>query len=159
MCWATPSCSDSSPMVSKAPGSLSAGTRGSSLRDLVAHDLAGAECHDSTGRDRHFDAGLGVATNALALVAQDESSEAGDLHILSFRKRVTHMMQNALDDARGFGTRKAKPPVNHVGEVCARQRAVCAGVIIDPRDPEIGHELSPESTACPPPYNYTFVTE
>src|SRR5689334_19670733 len=98
MCWATPSSCDSSPIVFNAPGSFSpAGTRRSALRDPVAHDLAGAEGHHAARCDRHFDACLRIPADALALVAQDEGAEAGNLHILTFGERMTHVMENTLD--------------------------------------------------------------
>src|SRR3954452_12204285 len=107
MCWATPSSCDNSPIVFRAPGSFSpVATRRSALGDPVAHDLAGAEGHHPARRDRHFDARLRVAADALALVAQNEGAEARDLHILTLRQSVAHVMQDALDDVRRFGARK-----------------------------------------------------
>src|SRR5688572_8111519 len=86
MCWGTPSSPASSPIVRKACSLLRLGSAiGPSARagDPFAHDLAGAERQHPPGRDRHLDAGLGVAADPLALVAQDEAAEAGNLHILS----------------------------------------------------------------------------
>src|SRR5439155_5629010 len=71
----------------------------SALRDLVAHDLAGAERHDAPRCDRHFDAGLRIAADSLTLVAQDERAETRKLDVLPLGKRVTHVMKNTLDDA------------------------------------------------------------
>src|SRR6476659_4019530 len=101
MCWATPSSVDSSPMVFKAPGCLSpAATRGSALRDPVAHDLARAEGHHASRCDRHLDPGLGIAADPLTLVAQDEGAESGHFHILSDGQRVAHVVEHAFDHAR-----------------------------------------------------------
>src|SRR4051812_49933202 len=98
MCWATPSSFDSSPIVFKAPGSLSpATTRGSALGDPVAHDLAGAEGHHAPRSDRNLDPGLGIAPDPLALVAQDERAESGHFDILADRQRMAHVMEHALD--------------------------------------------------------------
>src|SRR3954465_14813421 len=100
MCCATPSSSDNSPIVLRAPGSLFPAVANLALRDPVAHDLAGAEGHHAARGDRHFDAGLGVAPDALALVAQDEGAEAGDLDVRALGQRVAHVMQHAFDEVR-----------------------------------------------------------
>src|SRR5437868_3963171 len=125
MCWATPSSFDNSPIVFSASGSLSpAATRGSALGDPVAHDLTGAEGHDTPRCDRHFDPRLRIAADALTLVAQDECPEARHLHVLADRQRMAHVVKHTLDHARRFGARQAKPAVNDVGEVRASQRSV-----------------------------------
>src|SRR6476620_8259429 len=101
MCWATPSSCDNSPIVRRAPGSFwPAACKRLAPRDPVAHDLACAEGHHSARRDRHFDAGLRIAADALALVAKDEGAEAGDLHVRAFGQRMAHVVKHALDDAR-----------------------------------------------------------
>src|SRR5438045_3467501 len=105
MCWATPSSCDSSPIVRRAPGSLSAGTERSALRDPVAHDLAGAEGHDPPRRDRDFDARFRIAADPLALVAQDEGSEARHLDVLADGQGLAHVVQDALHEASRFGPR------------------------------------------------------
>jgi hypothetical protein len=45
---------------------------------------------------------FGIAADALALVAQDEASEAGDLHILAFGKRMAHVeeMRSTISPSR-----------------------------------------------------------
>src|SRR5437868_14284189 len=126
MCWGTPRSLASSPIVRKACSLLRIGSAMRVLPgpcDPLAHDLAGAEGEDAAGRDRHFDAGLRIAADPLALVAQDEAAEAGDLHILTFGQRVTHMMKDALDDARRFGPGQADFAMDDVGEVRAGQSA------------------------------------
>src|SRR4051812_43408105 len=90
--------------------------------DLIAHDLAGAEGHHAPRSDRNLDSGLGVAADPLSLVAQNESAEAGNLHVPAFRERMAHVVQNALDDAGAFGARKAELAVNDVRQVSAGQR-------------------------------------
>ena len=67
---------------------------------------------------------FGIAADALALVAQDERAEAGNLHVLALGQRVAHVVQHALDDARGFGARQAELAMDDIGQVGARQRAV-----------------------------------
>src|SRR4051795_1116471 len=97
MCWATPSSTDNSPMVFRAPGAFSTVANRTSLPgDSVAHDLAGAEGHDAPRSDRHFDTGLGVAANALTLVPEDERAEAGDLHVGAVGKRMAHVVKHTL---------------------------------------------------------------
>src|SRR3954470_8110042 len=98
MCCGSPSSCDSSPIVRRAPGSFCPAM--ANARALpgnpVAHDLAGAERHHASRCDRHFDAGLRVAADPLALVAKDERSEAGHLHVLPLGERMTHVMKHAF---------------------------------------------------------------
>jgi hypothetical protein len=47
---------------------------------------------------------------------------------------MTHVVKNALDHVRGFGTRKAEPPVHDVGEVRARQSVCGVRFVRHPRD-------------------------
>src|SRR5690348_4254508 len=161
MCWATPSSADSSPIVLRAPGAFSAVAKRTSLPgDPVAHDLAGAEGHHAARGDRHFDTGLGVAADALALVAQDEGAETGDLHIAAVGKRVAHVVQHTLDHAGGFGARQAELAMHDVGQVGARQGTVgFSVVVVQPRDAEIGHSLSPVLSDEAPRRRFTFVTK
>ena len=78
----------------------------SAFRDSVAHDLAGAEGHHPPRCDGDFDARLGVAADPLALVAKDEGSKAGHLHILSDPERMAQLpdttgMRNTVLIQRG----------------------------------------------------------
>src|SRR4029453_5708402 len=109
--------------------------------------------------DRHFDAGLGIAADPLALVAQDEGAKAGNLHILSFRQRVAHVVKDSLDHIGRFRARQAKFAMDHVGEVGTGERASGFKFIVDARDPEVGHLFSPALGASPRRFDYTFVTE
>src|SRR5689334_395036 len=143
MCWATPSSCESSPMVLRAPGAFSAVATWMLPGDPIAHDLASAEGHHSPGGDRHLDSRLRVSAHALSLVAQDEGSEAGNLHVVPFGKRVAHVVKNALDQAGAFSTRQAELAMHDVGQVGTSQSAVGFSVIGDPRDAEIGHKSSP----------------
>src|SRR5215210_4440564 len=157
MCWATPSSCDSSPIVFNAPGSLfPAATRGSALGDPVAHDLTGAEGHDAARRNRHFDAGLGVAPDPLAFVAQDERAESGHLHIRSDRQSVAHVVQHTFDHAGRFGARQAELAMNDIGKVRARQCSVGVRVLVQPRDPEIGHYILPPWNGSAPAVSITL---
>src|SRR5438105_189382 len=119
MCCGTPRSSASSPIVRKARSLLlwdSAAKGSAGAGDPLAHDLAGAEGQHPPRRDRHFDAGLGIAADPLALVAQDEAAEAGNLHILAIGERAAHMGENALDDAGGFGAGEADLAMDDVGK-------------------------------------------
>src|SRR5437868_8087968 len=147
MCWATPSSCDSSPIVFSAPGAFSAVATIGLPGDPVAHDLARAEGHHPPRRDRHLDTGLRIATDALTLVAQDEGAEAGDLHVAPLGERFAHVVQDALDDAGALGARQAELAMHDVREVGARQRVAGVGFVIDPRDPEIGHNSLPPCSA------------
>src|SRR5688500_13177676 len=120
MCWATPSSEESSPIVLKAPGAFPPVACAATLPgDPVAEDLAGAEGHHPPRRDRHFDAGLRIAADALALVTKDEAAKAGDLHIFAVGERMAHAMQDSLDELRRFGPRKAEVAMDNVGQVSA----------------------------------------
>ena len=83
---------------------------------------------------------FGIAADALALVAQDERAEAGDLHIRAVGERVAHVVQHALDEARAISARD-RPSLRWTtsAKIGARQSAVGVRFIIDPRDAEIGH--------------------
>src|SRR5689334_9421006 len=106
MCWGTPRSLASSPIVRKACSLLRIGSAIQGLPgpgDPLAHDLTGAEGEHAARRDRHLDAGLGIAADPLALVAQDEAAEARNLDVLAVGERGAHMMEDALDDARRLG--------------------------------------------------------
>src|SRR3954469_19429098 len=110
MCCGTPRSFASSPIVRKARSLLrwDSRTKGSAgAGDPLAHDLAGAEGQHAPRRDRNLDPGFGIAADPLALVAQDEAAETGDLHILAIGERAAHMGEHAFDDAGRFGARQA----------------------------------------------------
>ena len=122
------------------------------LGDPVAHDLAGAEGHHPARRDRHFDAGLGIAADPLALVAQDEAAEAGNLDVL------------ALGQARGtYGGARARPcsalsARDRPSSRCERCRpgrrgSACprADRSFDRAIPAIGHNILRPLRRAPPP--------
>ena len=96
--------------------------RSAAAGDPLAHDLTGAEGEHAARRDRHLDAGLRIAADPLALVAQDEAAEAGNLDVLPVGQRVAHMVEDALDDAGRFGARQADLAMNDVGKIGAGQR-------------------------------------
>src|SRR5690349_19265491 len=103
MCWGTSSSRDNSLIVRRAPGSFCpAEAKALALCDPVAHDLAGAEGHDPARGDRHFDPRLRVTADTLALIAQDESTEAGNLRVLALGQGVAHVVQDSLDNAGGL---------------------------------------------------------
>src|SRR6478672_27440 len=126
MCCGTPRSLASSPIVRKACSLLRIGSAMQGLPgpgDPLAHDLAGAEGEDAAGCDRHFDAGLRIAANPLALVAQDEAAEARNLDVLPFGQSVAHMMENALDDPGRLGPGQPDFAVHDVSEIRAGERA------------------------------------
>src|SRR5512138_3981873 len=102
MCCATPSSDESSPIVLKAPGAFSPVAIRFLPGDPVAHDLACAERHHTPRRDRDLDAGLGIAAHPLTLVAKDEAAEAGDLHVLTIRQCVAHVVKDTFDELSRF---------------------------------------------------------
>src|SRR3546814_7009298 len=58
--------------------------------DAVAHHLAGTEGEHAARRDRHLDAGLGIAADPFALVTQDEGAETRNLEVLAIGERAEH---------------------------------------------------------------------
>src|SRR3712207_4951787 len=138
MCWATPSSTESSPIVLKAPGALSPVAM-QLFRDSVAHDLAGAEGHHAARRDRHFDTRLRIAAHALTLVTQDEGAEARNLDFSAFRKCMAHVVQHAFDETRRLGARQAELAVNDVGEIGAREGSRNTRFLAQPGDAQICH--------------------
>jgi hypothetical protein len=71
---------------------------------------------------------------------------------------MTHVVKYAFDYPSRFGTRQAKSAMNDVGEVRASQRSI--GVrVVNPRDPEIGHDILPPSNGQLRRFDYTFVTD
>jgi hypothetical protein len=49
--------------------------------------------------------------------------------------------------------------MNDIGQVRAGERAVGVHIVVDPRDPQIRHDILPEPAAAPAAFNYTVVTE
>jgi hypothetical protein len=89
--------------------------------DAIAHHLARAEGEHAARRDRHFDTGLGIAADALALVAQHEGPEAGYLDVLALGQRFAHMAKDLLDQLGRIGTRKPHLMVQRFGQIGPRQ--------------------------------------
>src|SRR4051812_36476195 len=106
--------------------------------DPLAGHLAGAEGEHPARRDRHLDARLGVASHALALVAQDEAAEARDLDVLAVGQSRAHMVEDALDDPRRFGAGEADLTVYDIRQIGARQ----SPGVDSPHRPCVGHNCS-----------------
>ena len=51
----------------------------------------GLEEHDPALLNRHLDARLGIATDALTLAAHDEIAKAGELHVLARNEGVRYL--------------------------------------------------------------------
>src|SRR5438067_5899395 len=98
MCCGTPSSPASSPMVRKAWSlfavAVAITTPSGALGDPLAGHLAGAEGEHPPRRDRHLHSGLRVTADPLALVAQDEAAEAGDLDVLPLGECGAHMVED-----------------------------------------------------------------
>src|SRR5207302_11475590 len=72
-----------------------------------------------------------------------------DFHIVPFGERIAHVVQHALDQARAFRAREAELAMDDVGQIGTSQCAAGIRFIIDPRDPEIGHNHLPPCSAVP----------
>ena len=73
-------------------------------------------------------------------------------------KRVAHVVEHPLDQARALGARQAEAAMDRVGKVGAGQGRVRVRVAVDPRDAKVRHDLLPLWTACPRPSFDEFVT-
>jgi len=89
-------------------------------RDPIAHGLAGPKGEHPTLRDRNFDARLGIATNALALVAQGEGSKTGNLDVLTLLQCLGYVAQERFNQRGGLRLGKSDLTVQHVCNVCPR---------------------------------------
>jgi hypothetical protein len=65
--------------------------------NTVLKHLAGAEGEHAAGRDRHLDAGLGIAANAFRFVTQEEGSKAGYLDVLAIGQSIRHQIEDRFD--------------------------------------------------------------
>src|SRR4051794_32945756 len=74
--------------------------------DPLLQDRRRLEHHDPAGRDRHLGAGLGVATDALTLLADHEGAERGQLHRLAFLKAIGDLLQHEFHEGRRFRARQ-----------------------------------------------------
>ena len=101
---------------------------------------------------------FGIAADALALVAQDEAAEAGDLHILALGQRMAHVVQHALDELGRFRAGQSEPVVDDVRQVGAGQRPAQSSLLAHPSDAEVGHLywFSRPKTPRPPTRHITF---
>src|SRR4051812_5711425 len=66
----------------------------------VLEVFARLEAHRLAGGDRHFDAGLGIAADALLAVAHLEDAEAAELDALAVAERALHGFDDDVDGLR-----------------------------------------------------------
>src|ERR1700732_4241538 len=72
--------------------------------------------------DRHFLAGLGIASHALALAPHRETAEGGDLHHVAAGKRARDLVEHGLHQLRRFVAREANLLVDRLAQLRARYR-------------------------------------
>src|SRR3954453_228978 len=70
------------------------------VRSEILEVLARLEADRLAGRDRHLDAGLGVAADALLAVADLEDAEAPELDALAVAERALHGFDDDVDGLR-----------------------------------------------------------
>ena len=75
--------------------------------------------------DRHLDAGLRVAADALALAADDEGAERGQLHGLAGSQAVADLRQHPLDEFGRFRPREADLLVDRLAQIRSRYSFAC----------------------------------
>src|ERR1043166_3183299 len=80
------------------------------------------EHHDAARRDRHFLAGLGIATDPLALLAYHERSERGKLHGFAALETIGKLFKHPFDQRRRFGARQADLLVDRFAQIGTRHR-------------------------------------
>src|SRR5699024_11184275 len=122
-CFGTSSSSATSLIVRNASGALSNASpprphRGPTRRlfrrlsprqsivDALLHDVAGAEDQHAPRRDGYFLAGLRVAADALALVANAERAERRQLHRVAALETRHDLPEHELHDLRGLVARQ-----------------------------------------------------
>src|SRR5262245_58983038 len=66
--------------------------------DAVLHDIARTENKYTARRDGNLFAGLGIAADALALLANAEGAERRELHLLTARQTFRDLVQHELDE-------------------------------------------------------------
>src|SRR5690606_41372910 len=89
----------------------------SAVREPVLEILARPEVEHATRRNRHFHSGLRIAADALALVAQNEAAEAGDLDVLSVGHRLAHLGQNGFDQRQALGARETHLAIDGLSQI------------------------------------------
>src|SRR5271166_326747 len=90
--------------------------------DLGLQHIGRLEHHDSARKNWHFDAGLRIAPDPLALGADDERAEARQLDRFAARSRVADFVQNRLHQFRRLRARQSNFLINNFGQVCPRDR-------------------------------------
>src|SRR4051794_16798057 len=70
------------------------------VRSEILEVLARLEADRLAGRDRHLDAGLGIAADALLAVADLEDAEAPELDPLAVAERALHGFDDGVDGLR-----------------------------------------------------------
>src|ERR1700722_7405413 len=96
-CWGTPSESAASEMLRKASGPFAkVGLLVEGAVPPRLHHLRSPEGDHPTGVDRGRLAGLGIAAHPLALGADLEHSEPGELHGLPLLERFDHQIERPL---------------------------------------------------------------
>ena len=85
--------------------------------DPRLQDVRRLEHHHSARKDRNLDPGLRIAADPLALRADDERAEAGELDGFSARGRVADLVQHRLDELRRFGARQPHALVDDLRQI------------------------------------------
>jgi hypothetical protein len=103
------------------------------IRDL--HDLARAEDQHAARRDRHFLAGLRVASDAAALVAHHEGAERRQLDPVARHHGLGDSVDDGLDQIGRFSPRQPDLAMHGFAEIGPRKRLTRHGVPLDPTRP------------------------
>src|SRR6266545_2781040 len=90
--------------------------------DALLEDRRGFEDHDAPRRNRHFLAGLGIASDPLSLLAHHERSERRKLHCLAALQAVGDLLEHQLDQHSGFGARQPDFLVDRLAKIRACHR-------------------------------------
>jgi hypothetical protein len=84
--------------------------------------LAGPERHDPSCSNGYFFAGFWVATRTLIFVAQIEVAEAGQLYLLTRRKRGTQILEEVIDELARFAFVETELVEQRLSHVCFGKR-------------------------------------
>src|SRR5215472_3558522 len=87
--------------------------------DTLLQDGGGLEDHHATRRDRHRGAGLGIASDALPLLADHEGAEGRELHGLAALEAIRDLLEHEFHECGGFGARQADLLVHRLAQIRA----------------------------------------
>src|SRR5262249_13475921 len=96
--------------------------------DALLHDVARPKHQHASRRDGHFLTGLGIAADPLALLADAEGAEGGELDGLARCQAARNLAQDPLDQFLRLIARQSDFLDHRLCEICTRQRFATHGI-------------------------------